>query len=103
MEPPRPHIVLAPELSYVRSKTRVEFHWSCFKQNKAAFNHGTIVNIYIVYELMLYNSNSNYPASENCLFGAVGLTKNADIDKHEYSGYGIGFNKHGSFHFLALD
>ena len=26
---------------------------------------------------------------KNCLFGAVTLTKNADIDKYGYSGYGI--------------
>ena len=36
---------------------------------------------------------------ENCLFGAVSLTKNADIDKYKYSGYGIGFDRHGSFSF----
>ena len=28
---------------------------------------------------------------KNCLFGTVTLTKNADIDKYGYSGYGIGF------------
>ena len=33
------------------------------------------------------------------LFGAVTLTKNADIDKHRYSGYGIGFDRKGSFSF----
>ena len=26
-------------------------------------------------------------------------TKNADIDRYEYSGYGIGFDRHGSFSF----
>ena len=36
---------------------------------------------------------------ENCLFGAVTLTKNTDIDKYGYSGYGIGFDRHGSFSF----
>ena len=25
------------------------------------------------------------------------MTKNADIDKHKYSGYGIGFERHGNF------
>ena len=40
---------------------------------------------------------SNYPTLENCLFGAVSQTKNADIDKYKYSGYGIGFDRHGSF------
>ena len=34
---------------------------------------------------------SNYPTLENCLFGAVSLTKNADININKYSGYGIGF------------
>ena len=33
------------------------------------------------------------------MFGAVSLTKNADIDKYTCSGYGIGFNRHGEFSF----
>ena len=49
-----------------------------------------MVNVYIVYD---------YPTLENCLFGAVKLTKNADIDKYGYSGYGIGFDRHGRFPF----
>ena len=31
------------------------------------------------------------------MFGAVSLTKNADIDKYKYFGYGIRFDRHGSF------
>ena len=31
----------------------------------------------------------------NCLFVAVSLTKNADIDKHKYSGCDIGFDRYG--------
>ena len=31
------------------------------------------------------------------MFGAVSLTKSADIDKYKYSGYGIGFDRHGFF------
>ena len=34
---------------------------------------------------------------ENCLFGAVKLTKNADIDTYKYSGYGIGFDSKETF------
>ena len=37
------------------------------------------------------------PTLENCLFGAVTLTKNADIEK--YSGYGIEFDRRSSFSF----
>ena len=33
----------------------------------------------------------------NSLFGTVKLTKNVDFDKYKYSGYGIGFDAHGSF------
>ena len=36
---------------------------------------------------------------KNCLFGAVTLTKNEDIDKYGYSGYGIGFARISSFSF----
>ena len=58
-----------------------------------------IVNIYIVYEITDNFNISSYPTLENCLFGAVKLTKNADIDKYGYSGYGIGFDRYGSFSF----
>ena len=40
---------------------------------------------------------SRYPTLENCLFGAVSLTKNVDIDEYKYSGYGIGFDRKRTF------
>ena len=58
-----------------------------------------MVNIYIVYELSVSNSHFDDPTLKNCLFGAVTLTKNADIDKYGYSGYGIGFDRRSSFTF----
>ena len=36
---------------------------------------------------------------KSCLFGAVTLTKNADIDKYGYSGYGIRFDRRSRFSF----
>ena len=63
------------------------------KQDKITFNHGKVVNIYIVYEINKSINISDYLTLENCLFGAVRLTKNAHIDKYKYSGYGIGFNR----------
>ena len=74
------------------TKTRVEFNGSCLKQDKTMYTHGKIVNIYIVYETVDGYSDVNYPTLQNALFGAVKLTKNADIDKYGYSGYGIGFD-----------
>ena len=74
------------------TKTRVEFNGSCLKQDETMYTHGKIVNIYIVYETVGGYSDVNYPTLQNALFGAVKLTKNADIDKYGYSGYGIGFD-----------
>ena len=72
---------------------RVKFTGGCLKQPKISYTHGKVVNIYIVYELGASSSHVNYPALKNCLFVAVTLTKNADIDKCGYSGYGIGFDR----------
>ena len=58
------------------------------------------MNFYIVYEINKSdNTTSSDPTLENCLFGAVSLTKNADIDKYKYSGYGIGLDRRGIFSF----
>ena len=46
----------------------------CLTQDKLAFNHGKIVNIYIAYDLES-NLNNSDPALENCFFGTVKLTK----------------------------
>ena len=90
---------LTPALSYYGTKTRVKFTGSCLKQSKTSYNHGKVVNIYIVYKLGASSSHINNPTLKNCLFGAVTLTKNADIDKYGYSGYGIGFDRKSSFSF----
>ena len=90
---------ITPELRYYGTKTRAGFNGSCLKQDKYTYNHGKIVNIYIVYEIRKNYSISTYPTLENCLFGAVSLTKNADIDQYKYSGYGIGFDRKGEFNF----
>ena len=91
---------LAPALSYFGNKTRVKFDGSCLKQNKITFSHEETVNIYIVYEKNLWNYVENSdPTIKNSLFGAVKLVKNAYIDKHKYSGYGIGFDMKRTFSF----
>ena len=52
--------------------------------------HGNLKD-YLVKVIKNYN--------KNCLFGAATLTKNTDIDKNRYSGYGIGFHRGSSFLF----
>ena len=83
---------LTSALNYYCTKTRVKFTGSCLRQSKISYNHGKLVNIYIVYELGASSSHINDPTLKNCLFGAVTLTKNAGIDRYGYSGYGIGFD-----------
>ena len=90
---------LTPLIDYRINKIRVKFTGSCFKQPKISYTHGTIVNIYIVYEQGAFSSHNNDPRLQNCLFGAVTLTKNADFDKYGYSGYGTGFDRKSSFTF----
>ena len=91
--------ILTPVLNYYGTKTRVKFTSSCLKQPKISYTHGKVVNIYIVYELGASSSHNNDPTLKNCLFGAVTLTKNADIDKYGYSGYGNGFDRKSAFSF----
>ena len=61
------------------------------------------MNIYNIYEIIdIADINGNRDSNltiENALFGAVSLTKNADVDKYKYSGYGIAFDRKGSFSF----
>ena len=90
---------LNPLLEYVSTEIRLKFSGSCLKQDKATYNHGTIVNIYIVYEISKNYNISSYPTLENCLFGAVSLAKHVDIDQYKYSAYGIGFDRKGEFAF----
>ena len=90
---------LNPTLSYYGTKIRVKATGDFLKQPKITYTLGKVVNIYIVYELGASSSNNSDLTIKNCLFGAVTLTKNADIDKYGYSGYGIGFDRRGSFSF----
>ena len=91
--------IITPSLDYLGTKIRVKFNGSCLKQGKITYTHGKIVNIYIVYEISKNHNISIYLTSKNCLFGAVSLTKNANIDQYKYSGYGIGFDRHVEFSF----
>ena len=45
------------------------------------YDHGKAANIYIAYEISKNYDTSSYRALENCLFGALALAKNSDIDK----------------------
>ena len=91
---------IAPYLRcYNINKIRVGFDGSCLNKDQSILPFKGIVNIHIVYEIANTFNISVFPAPENCLFGAVKLNKNADIDKYRYSGYRIGFNRYETFSF----
>ena len=85
-----------PELVYDNARRKLRLTGALLKQDKVTDNQGPIVNIYIVYRLIPNSADFNLTV-QNCLFGAAELTKNADIDKYKYSGYGIVFDSKGSF------
>ena len=92
--------LLNPRINiYDMGKIRIKFNRSFLNRFPPTMPHKNIVNIYIVYEITSNYSDSNYPTLENCLCGSVKLTKNADIDKCGYFGYGIGFDSKSSFSF----
>ena len=82
---------------YDLSKIRIKLNGSSLNPFSPTIIHGDIVNIYIVYETTSIYKDINYPKLENCLFGSVKLTKNADIDKYGYSGNGIAFDRETFF------
>ena len=97
--PPTSDNSLTPLIDYYSYNIRGRFNGSILRQSEVSYTHEKAVNIYIVNELSGSNSHSDDPTLKNCLFGAVTLTKNADIDKNGYSDYGIGSDRRSSFSF----
>ena len=52
---------ITPELSYYGTKTRVKFNGNCLKKDRVMYDHGTLVNVYIVYEISTNFNISSYP------------------------------------------
>ena len=75
---------LTPSLNYYGDKARLRFTRSVLQQKTTTYNNKKVVNLYVVYEITNFHGTNNYPTLTNALFGAVKLTKNADIDKYKY-------------------
>ena len=89
---------LPPLIDNGRMSVRLEGAY--FKQMRLLRpNNGNIVNIYIVYLIYpISNSRNTDYTVQNALFGGAKITKNAtDTSKHKYEGYGICFDKGGTF------
>ena len=77
----------------------VKFNGNYFLENKMLHpNNDNVVNIYIVYKVDTINSTRNTDYTiQNALFGALKITKDSDISKNKYEGYGICFDEGGTF------
>ena len=82
-------------MEYTNARTTLKFDERILIQ-KFSTSLGLISNYYIVYKLNPRTNSSNI-VLENCLFGKIKMTKNADTDKYKYEGHGIGFDLSGSF------
>ena len=88
---------LTRSVNYYGDKVKLRFTGSVLQQRKVTYSHIKVVNLYVVYEITNFHGIGSNPTLTNELFGAVKLTKNADIDKYRYFGYGIGFDGKGFY------
>ena len=73
-----PHLIYsqAPKLVYDNARIKLSFNPNLVKQDKVTYNHGPVVNIYVVYKLNPFaNTGSVTLDTLNCLFGAVKFKK----------------------------
>ena len=70
-----------PSLSYDNARMKLTFNGDFLKRDKITYNHGPIVNIYIIYRLSPFTTSTKNAILENCLLGAAKLTKNDDISR----------------------
>ena len=56
---------LTSALIYYGSKTRVKFTGSCLKRSKISYNHGKVVNIYIVAERFIRTLKNSHKSTFN--------------------------------------
>ena len=80
-------------------RMHVSLFGNYFEQKKVIIpNNNSVINIYCVYELRPVNIPLSLEFTIlNALFGAMEITKNANASKYKYKGYGICFDKGGSF------
>ena len=89
--------MLNPLVDYIGTKIRVKCNGDCLKQKNITCNQVKIVNIYIICEIERSLNITSYPTLENCFFSAFKLTKHVDVVLFKYTGYGIGFDRKGSY------
>ena len=77
----------------------MNFNGHCLIKNNT-YIAKKVINLYISYTLgpQLRNLSTDFSLG-NYLFGSVKLTKNANLDKHKYSGCDVRFDSRSEFLF----
>ena len=88
-----------PILLNQNNRLGVTFSGNYMEQNKIGYAHGSVVNIFIVYELKNRRISNPDFTVQNALFGAVKITKDVDTSNNKYSGYGICIDGKSDFTF----
>ena len=69
---------------------KVIFNENCLIQEKIYSIHDSAVNLCITFELDIWSRDLNSDFTlDNCLVGAMKLTKSVNPDKYGYNGYGL--------------
>ena len=84
------------------SYKRILPSWTGLKQVKVTFTKRNLVILFIICQVGMWSQDLNIVfILKDCLFGAATLTKNADLDKCSYFGYGNGFDSRSLFTILS--
>ena len=83
----------SPTLLNQNNKLGVTFGGSCMKPNKIGYAHGSVVNIYIVYELK--KEQSIVPILQFKM--GIKITKDVNTSNYKHFGYGICFDGKSDF------
>ena len=80
------------------TKISVKFSGNYAKENKSIYPVKPLVNIYIVCSLDPISNTRNIDfTTQNCLFGAVKLTKDVNTSNYQYKVYGMCFDEGNEF------
>ena len=76
----------------------LKFSGNFVKENKSIYPVKSVMNIYLVYGVdPVSNTRNTDFTAQNCLFGAVKLTKDVNTSNYKYVGYGICFDEGSNF------
>ena len=88
-------IIFLHQLNITDIQIFLVFKGSCLKQKNTTYTPPSKITFFIVYELGTWSRDLHSDFTlKDCWFGGVKLAKNSDLNKYEYSGYGIEFDSH---------